>query len=69
VSEQWKEEGDLLLTDHSVKSHAMAPKAEARKVLRKAFVAIGPAERAEPALKPNHPTQSIQVPITVKRML
>ena len=41
------------------------PKAVARCVAAKAWAARGPAARAEPALKPNHPNHSRPPPMSV----
>ena len=50
---------------HSPKTHARAPVAAAMVVVTNARAAVFPAERALPALKPNHPNQRRPAPVMV----
>src|SRR5512135_2481006 len=56
----------LPLWIHSAIVQPMAAVAAAKWVLMKAEVARGPALRAEPALKPNQPTHSMQAPMKLR---
>ena len=55
----------LPLVIHSPNTHEMVAQAVASSVLMKASAATSPASSAEPALKPNQPTHSIDAPIMV----
>jgi hypothetical protein len=57
------------LTHHSTNSQASAAAAAPNCVATKALVASGPALRALPALKPNHPTHNMPAPITLSTRL
>src|SRR5213593_2267472 len=57
------------VTTHSAHIQPRAARAAAVCVTTKAFVARAPAPNAEPALKPNQPTQSRDAPRTVKGKL
>src|ERR1017187_1630282 len=59
----------LPLMYHSANAHPNAAAAAPKCVATKALVARLPAERALPALKPNHPTQSRQAPMTLRTTL
>src|SRR5690606_4798423 len=50
-------------TFHSTRSQASTPPEEASSVLKNAAAKLSDAPNAEPALKPNHPTQSKDAPI------
>ena len=52
--------------NHSTADQPTAAAAAAKWVLTKALVARVPAERAEPALKPNQPTQSRHAPMKLR---
>src|SRR6516164_785937 len=59
----------LPLRIHSATDHPIAADAAAKCVATKALVARGPADRALPALNPNHPTQSRQAPMKLNTTL
>src|SRR5271157_2497101 len=59
----------LPFTYHSAAAQPSAAAAAPKCVATKALVARLPAARALPALKPNHPTQSRQAPITLNTTL
>src|SRR5688572_26367087 len=54
---------------HSATVHPNAPAAAPKCVATNALVASAPAPSAEPALNPNHPTQSRQAPMKLSTML
>src|SRR5438046_3017230 len=57
------------LRTHSAPAQPRAAAAAPKCVATKALVASAPAERALPALKPNHPTQSRQAPTKLSTTL
>src|SRR5205085_10759134 len=59
----------LPLRHHSAALHPSVAAAAPKWVATKALVAKLPAERALPALNPNHPTQSRQAPIKLRTTL
>src|SRR5215813_2385674 len=59
----------LPLRSHSAMLHPSAAAAAPKCVATNALVARLPAERALPALKPNHPTQSRQAPMKLSTTL
>src|SRR5271166_456239 len=59
----------LPLRIHSAPAHPTAAAAAPKCVATKALLARLPAPRALPALKPNHPTQSMHAPIKLRTTL